>query len=221
MTDTLNALVEKFMAQQENSADNFEATLSLLIDELQNFVDRQKKLLNDNAAGNAAQINQAVVAFREIVDRHNAATKKTFDQIQNLLSDTVSLLESMERASLSLKTAADPVKQSTLQLTQNLTATSAQMKTLAEANAITRENLAVLSTRLNDLVKNYNGIANELERATKIITDSLDNYNAATSKQLTDALTKFDKSVNGAYSGLNEIVGDLTEALDDFNKKRR
>lgn len=194
LTDTLNAVVEKFKDQQATTADNFEAVLTLLIEELTNFTVTQKKLLSDNATGNTAQINEAVKAFREIVDRHNAATKKTFDQIQNLLSDNESLLEIMNDANLSFKTAADPVKQSTWQLTQNLTATSAQMKTLAEANQITRDNLAVLTTRLNDLVKNYTGIANELERSITIVTDR--------------------------YSGLNELAEALNAALDELKKRR-
>ena len=177
------------------------------------------KMLNGNANANAAQINAAVNAFREIVNRHNETTQKTFARIQTLLADTESLLEIMDKASLSFKQAADPVKQSTLQLTKNLTETSAQMKTLADANYTTRENLAALSTQLAAFVKNFNGIADQLERATTIITDSLDNYNAKTSKELSDALTKFSETVNGAYSGLNEIVNDLTEALDDFRKR--
>lgn len=177
------------------------------------------KMLNGNANANAAQINAAVNAFREIVNRHNETTQKTFARIQTLLADTESLLEIVDKASLSFKQAADPVKQSTLQLTKNLTETSAQMKTLADANYTTRENLAALSTQLATFVKNFNGIADQLERATKTITASLDNYNAKTSQELRDALTKFSETVNGAYSGLNEIVNDLTEALDDFRKR--
>lgn len=216
LTDTLNALVEKFKAQQENAADNFEVTLSLLIDELQNFVEQQKKILNDNATGNAAQINQAVVALRTIVDRHNAATKKTFDQIQNLLSETESLLESMDDASTSFKAAAEPVKQSTAQLAKNLVDNSAQMNTLAEANRITRDNLAALSTRLATFVQNFNGIANELERSITIVTDSLDNYNGKISDGLNNSLTAFDSTAHKAYSELNTIVEALNDAIEDF-----
>ena len=94
------------------------------------------------------------------------------------------------------------------------------MKTLADANQTTRENLAALSTQLAAFVKNFNGIADQLERATKTIVDSLDSYNNKTSRELNDALTKFDKTVTGAYSGLDEIVNDLTEVLDDFRKRR-
>ena len=108
----------------------------------------------------------------------------------------------------------------TAQLTRNLTETSAQMKTLATANQTTRENLAALSTRLATFVQNFNGIADQLERTTATITDSLDNYNGKMSVGLNEALNKFGSNVNDAYSGLNEIVGDLTEALNDLNRKR-
>ena len=220
LTDTLNEVVKNFKAQQDTAAVNFAAALHSLIDELKAFTEQQKEFLDDNAFDNAAQINTAVNAFREIVNRHNETMQKTFDQIQKLLAETESLLEIVDKASLSFKQAADPVKQSTLQLTQNLTATSAQMKTLADANQTTRENLAALSTQLAAFVKNFNGIADQLERATKTIVDSLDSYNNKTSQELSDALTKFDKTVTGAYSGLDEIVNDLTEALDDFRKRR-
>lgn len=57
------------------------------------------------------------------------------------------------------------------------------MKDLANANQTTRDNLAALSTRLDTFVKNFNGIADELERSTKIIFDSLDNYNVKAIKE--------------------------------------
>lgn len=209
LIEKLNYLVEKFKRHQETSAGNFEDVLRSLLE-----------YLKTNAGSNAAQINEAVKAFREIVNRHNETTQKTFGQIQQLLADTESLLGIMNDASLTFKNAADPVEQSTLQLTRNLTETSAQMKTLATANQTTRENLAALSTRLATFVQNFNGIADQLERATATITDSLDNYNGKMSVGLTEALNKFGSNVNDAYSGLNEIVGDLTEALDDLNRKR-
>lgn len=221
LTDTLNDVVEKFKAQQFDTAKDFEDALHSLIEEMKAFTEWQKKFLDDNADSNAAQINEAVRAFREIVNRHNETTQKTFGQIQQLLADTESLLGIMNDASLTFKNAAEPIKQSTLQLTRNLTETSAQMKILATANQTTRENLAALSTRLATFVQNFNGIADQLERATATITDSLDNYNGKMSVGLTEALNKFGSNVNDAYSGLNEIVGDLTEALDDLNRKRR
>ena len=210
LTDKLNQTATADATRRNADYEKFSSTLESLI-----------KTMNGNAAGNVAQINQAVKTFREIVDRHNDATKKTFDQIQTLLSDTESLLEIMNEASLSFKTAADPVKQSTQLLTKNLNATAAQMNRLAEANQTTSDNIAVLSTRLVTFVQNFKGIANELERATETITDSLDNYNAKTSTQLSKTLTDFATTVDNAYSGLNEIVNDLLEALNDFKNRGR
>ena len=216
LLDTLQKLRDALERGEANASEQRDADN----EKFSSMLERLIKLLNNTAAGNAAQINEAVKAFREIVDCHNAATKKTFDQIQNLLSDTESLLEIMNEASLSFKTAADPVKQSTLQLTQNLTATSAQMKTLAEANQITRENLAVLSTRLATFVQNYNGIANELERSITIVTDSLDNYNSVTNAGLKEKLAAFDKSMNDAFSYLQQSVDDLGEIVGYVKQKR-
>lgn len=124
-------------------------------------------------------------------------------------------------ASTSLKQAANPVKESTLQLSRNLTETSAQMKDLANANQTTSDNLASLSTRLDTFVKNFNGIADELERSTKIIHDSLDNYNIKTSKELSDALTKFGNTMAEALGGLDEAVSDFSDAVGYVKQRRR
>ena len=130
-------------------------------------------------------------------------------------------MQQVNSAGISLKQAAEPVKQSTLQLTKNLEATSAQMKTLAVANQTTRQNLFDLTARLADFVKNFNGLADELERSTEIITNSLDNYNYEMSAGLTDALTKFDSTVGNAAAHLKEIMEELNDALEDFKKNRR
>lgn len=95
------------------------------------------------------------------------------------------------------------------------------MKDLANANQTTRDNLAALSTRLADFVTKFNGIADELERATDIIGRSLDNYNVKTNAGLKEKLETFDKSMTQAFSYLNEVTEELNDALDDFKKIRR
>ena len=156
-----------------------------------------------------------------IVDNHNKTTQKTFTQIQNLLSETEKFLQLMEDASTSLKQAAEPVKQSTLLLTRNLTATSEQMKNLSDANQITRQNLIDLSAKIKNFMDNFDGIANEFERSAKIIRDSLENYNVKTNAGLKEKLEAFDKSMSQAFGYLNELTEDLNNAMDDFKKFRR
>lgn len=173
------------------------------------------------AENNAAQISEAVAAFREIIDAHNAATKKTFADIQTLLNESETYLQLMEDAENSLSQAAELVKQSTAQLTRNLFETAAQMNTLATANQTTRENLAALSERLATFMKNFNVIANEFERSTNIIRDSLDNYNGKISDGLTNALTQFDKSVNIAPGVLNELLEEFNDTVVGYVKQKR
>lgn len=127
----------------------------------------------------------------------------------------------MDEASTSLKQAAEPVHQSTLQLTKNLEATSAQMNTLANVNRITRDNLSDLSDKPRTFVNNFNGIASKFEESTEIIKRSLDNYNVKTSKELSDALTKFSNTMTKALSGLEESVGDFSEAVGYVKQKYR
>lgn len=221
LSKTLQEVADKINRQQTTAGNKFETLVANLIAQLNSFIDAQKKFFNNVANSNATEISRAVAAFREIVDRHNAATKKTFADIQTLLNESETYLQGVADAGNSLSQAAEPVKQSTAQLTRNLSETAAQMNTLSDANRTTRENLAALSERLATFTKNFNGIANELERSTTVITNSLDNYNGKISTGLTNALTQFDKTVSNALGGLNELIEDLKDALDDFNRKRR
>lgn len=201
--------------------ESFETLVKNLLADLKDFTERQKEFLDKVANTNTAQISEAVEAFREIVNRHNQTTQKTFAQVQKLLDETEKYLQLMDSASTSLKQAAEPVKESTRQLTNNLLETSAQMKNLSTANQQTRQNLFDLSARLRDFVTNFNGIANELERSTTIISDSLEHYNFEISKGLSDALTKFDLTVGKAALQLNEIMEELTGAIEDLRRNRR
>ncbi|MBR6711750.1 MAG: anti-phage defense ZorAB system ZorA [Selenomonadaceae bacterium] len=201
--------------------ESFETLVKNLLADLKDFTERQKEFLGRVANTNTAQISEAVEAFREIVNRHNQTTQKTFAQVQKLLDETEKYLQLMDDASTSLKQAAEPVKESTRQLANNLLETSAQMKNLSTANQQTRQNLFDLSARLREFVTNFNGIANELERSTTIISDSLEHYNFEMSKGLSDALTKFDSTVGKAALQLNEIMEELTDAIEDLRRNRR
>ena len=214
-------LVKNLLDKQRTSAENFETTVNSLVEDLKNFAQQQKDYLGKTADTNAMQISEAVKAFRAIVDNHNETAQRTFIQIQKLLSKTEDFLQNMEVASTSLKQAAEPVQQSTLQLTRNLEETSAQMKNLSAANQTTRQNLFDLTTHLSTFVSNFKGIADELERSTKIIHDSLDNYNVKTSASLKEKLEAFDNSMNQAFSYLNELVEELSGIVEDSKQIRR
>ena len=214
-------LVKNLLDKQRTSAENFETTVNSLLEDLKNFAQQQKDYLGKTADTNAMQISEAVKSFRAIVDNHNETAQRTFIQIQKLLSRTEDFLQNMEVASTSLKQAAEPVQQSTLQLTRNLEETSAQMKNLSAANQTTRQNLFDLTTHLSTFMSNFKGIADELERSTKIIYDSLDNYNVKTSAGLKEKLEAFDNSMNQAFSYLNELVEELSGIVEDSKQIRR
>lgn len=221
LTKTLQAVVDKFKEQQSGTLDGFTSLVTMLIDDLDKFNRRQQAFMDKLATSNAAQISDAVKAFSDIITRHNATTKETFDKVQKLLHETETYLEFMDDASTALKQAAEPVKQSTLQLTKNLAETAAQMNNLADANRSTRDNLSDLTARLRDFVTNFNGIANELDRSTKIISDSLENYNYKISTGLQDALTKFDASMGQALNDFNELVDEFSDMVGYVKQRRR
>ena len=221
LNKTLEDLAGKIKSQQEGTLGNFETLINKLISNLNEFTLKQQRFLDSTAKSNSTQISEAVKAFREIVDNHNATTKKTFAQVQNHLAETEKFLQSMGAASYSLKQAAEPVKQSTLQLTKNLSETSAQVSKLANANQQTRQNLLELSDKLKTFVNNFNGIANELETSSNVIKNSLENYNSKMNDGMTKNLNEFDKRISDAVGHLSVLVEDLSNALDDFNRKRR
>lgn len=221
LSKTLQEVADNTAAQQKNSAKNFESLVANLTADLKDFAQGQKEILGNVTSSNAEQISEALKAFNEIVNRHNDTTQKTFAQIQSLLSETERFLQQVNTAGTSLRQAAEPVRQSTLQLAQNLSDTSAQMNRLATANRSTNENLSLLTTRLNNFVSNFDGIAKELETSTKIISDSLEHYNYEMSKGLSDALTEFDKRLSDAVGHIQNLMEDLTDALEDLKRIRR
>ncbi len=221
LTETLQGVAKKIEEQQAGSLNNFDALIKNLIEKLDKFTDQQKEFLETVATSNAAQISQAVKNFREIVDAHNETTKKMFAQVQSQLEETETFLELMDDASNSLKEAAEPVKQSTQQLTKNLSETSTQLNNLATANKMTSETISDLSLELDTFMENFNGIASEFERSAKIIHESLDNYNVKTNAGLREKLEAFDKSLSNAFGYLNEITEELSNAIDDLKQIRR
>ena len=218
LSKTLKEVADNSKQQQKTSADNFDALIRNLIGKLEKFTEQQKEFLNNVATSNAAQISAAVKNFRAIVDAHNETTQKMFAQVQNQLGEAETFLELMDVASTSLKQAAEPVKQSTQQLTKNLSETSAQLNNLATANRTTRDNLFDLTIALKDFTDKFNGIAKELETSTNTIKNSLENYNSKMNDGMTKNLNDFDKRISDAVSYLRELVEDLS---DDLNKKRR
>ena len=206
---------EESTRQNREDRELFLTTLNGLIAELREFTNQQQRFMANLANSNAAQISEAVNAFKEIVNRHNDATRKTFADIKKLLDETELYLDNMNDA------AGSKAAESTAQLTKNLSETAAQMNNLSAANQMTRQNLVDLSSKLDTFVKNFNGIANELERSTKIINDSLGHYNYEMSEGLHKALSEFDSRMNKAVGYLQELLEGLTDAVEDLKKIRR
>jgi len=221
LSKTLQEVVDKFNEQQTGTLGNFESLVNKLLDDLDKFNRKQQEFLRNAANDNSSRISEAVNAFNDIVNRHNSTTKETFDKVQKILNETENYLELMDDASTTFKQAAEPVRQSTLQLTRNLNETSAQMNNLANANRITRENLSDLTAQLHTFVNNFKGIANELDHSTKIINDSLGNYNYRMSEGLRDALTKFDSNMGKALADFNELVDEFSDMVGYVKQRRR
>ena len=231
LTKALNAFMEKFKAQQDISEGKFESLVNKLLADLKDFTEQQKKFLDIATTANTNQISEAVKAFREIVDTHNQTTQDVFMRIQKLLAETEKFLSRVNDAGNSLTQAATPLKQSSDLLKMQLVTTTraaenfrneitAQMKNLTNENQITRENLSALTGQLATFVKNFNGIADELERSTKIISDSLENYNGKINDGLRDVLTKFDKSMTAAVGYLQSLTEGLIDAIENLKKLR-
>lgn len=231
LSQTLQSLAGKIKTQQEKSLGNFETHMDGLISSMKEFSDKQQSLLDTIARSNSAQILSAVSQFKEIIDRHNETIQKTFNQIRQLLADSKTFLQDVKNAGTSLKQAAEPVRQSSLQLSNHLDKTTraaekfrneitTQMNALGSVNLTTRKNIAELTDKLGTFVKNFNGIAGDLERSTNVIKNSLENYNYRMSEGLRDALNKFDENMNASVGNLEGIMEDLTEILSSIRGRK-
>ena len=214
LTNTLNEVAEKIKTNGELA--NRQAN-----EERENYK-KQTQAANEEflsmLSGLSKTLQEIVDKFNDIVNRHNSTTKETFDNVQKLLGETEKFLSRMDEASTALRQAAAPVYQSTVQLSKNLAETSTQMNNLANANRITRENIFYFTEKLRTFVENFDGIASELERSTKIINESLGNYNYRMREGLSDALTKFDDHMGKAVVMLHELLEELNDTLNEIRR---
>lgn len=214
----VQADTEKVAGQTQAANEEFLLTLAGLSKTLQEVVDK----FNEQQTGTLGNFELLVNKLLDDLDKFNRKQQEFLRNAANAnslrISEAVNAFNDIVNP---LKQAAEPVRQSTLQLTRNLAETSSQMNNLANANRITRENLSDLTAQLRTFVNNFNGIANELDRSTTIIKDSLENYNYRMSEGLRDALTKFDSNMGKALADFNELVDEFSNMVGYAKQSRR
>lgn len=208
--DNFNATVDSQRKLLETVTNNNVTQINGAITAFRNTVTEQKDLLTTVTNNNAAQINEAVGKFNATVDTN----KEILDQIQQMLQSSEKFLRAVNASGTALNQSADALLRANGQLLTKLPELTTQMSNLLKANQFTRENLNTLSTQVTTFVKNFNGIAEELERAVNLIRDALEHYNEVTNDGLQKKLDMFDKSMSAAVGYLKELVEELNDALE-------
>lgn len=134
--------------------------------------------------------------------------------MRQMLQSSEKFLLAVNTSGTALNNSADALLRANGQLLTKLPELTTQMNKLLKANEFTRENLNTLSTQVTTFVKNFNGIADELERAVNLIRDAIKGYNEVTNDGLQKKLDMFDKSITQAVSYLRELVEELNDALE-------
>lgn len=226
--------------QRESLKESIDA-ISTLTEKMKNYSERQEQMLNKSAAENARQIGTANNLLQSTISKHNATMEKSYTQMEKLLQSTENLLQNIKTATASLGQVAEPIQKSSSLLKETLKENeiatkrfldeiSIQINKLVTVNQRNENGIENLVSGLREYEKNierawqnyennFNCVGGELEKATNIITQRLQDYNNMMNNGMKQALEKFDRSVTDAVGLLNSAVEDLQDSVDSMRRK--
>lgn len=233
---------EDISKNQRESINESVTAVNALTEKLKNYSERQEQLLTKSVAESERQIKTTTNLLQSTLSRHNSTMEKSCRQMETFMQDTEKVLSNIKAATTSLGQAAAPIQQGVSLLRESLKANesatkkfldeiSAQINRLATANQKSEDNIETLVLELQEYEKNiqrawvnyennFNRVGGELERATNIITQRLQDYNNMMNNGMKQTLDKFDKSVTAAVGSLNTAVEDLQDTVDSLTRKR-
>ena len=249
-TEQQKNLLEQFAtnntSQIQAATDAFQTSVS---NHLQKTLDTSEQAtkavvikFSSIVAESTRQMETANNLLQSTLSRHNATMEKSCRQMETFMQDTEKVLSNIKAATTSLGQAAAPIQQGVSLLRESLkeneTATkkfldeiSAQINRLATASRISENNIETLVLELQEYEKNiqrawvnyennFNRVGGELERATNIITQRLQDYNNMMNNGMKQTVEKFDKTFTDAVGLLNSAVEDLQDSVDSLTRKR-
>lgn len=227
-------------SQRESLKESIDA-IGALTEKMKSYSERQEQMLNKSVAENARKIESANNLFQSTLSKHNTTMEKSYTQMEKLLQATENLLQNIKTATASLGQAAAPLQQGVLQLRESLKENeiatrkfhdeiSIQINKLVTANQKSEDSIEELVLGLEEYEKNierawvnyennFNRVGGELEKATNIITQRLQDYNNMMNNGMKQTLEKFDRSVTDAVGLLNSAVEDLQDSVDSIRRK--
>ena len=233
---------EDISKNQRESINESVSAVTALTEKLKNYSERQEQLLTKSVAESTRQMETANNLLQSTLSRHNATMEKSCRQMETFMQDTEKVLSNIKAATTSLGQAAAPIQQGVSLLRESLkeneTATrkfldeiSVQINKLATANQKSEDNIETLVLELQEYEKNiqrawvnyennFNRVGGELERATNIITQRLQDYNNMMNNGMKQTVEKFDKTFTDAVGLLNSAVEDLQDTVDSLTRKR-
>lgn len=226
--------------QRKSIEENVE-TINSLTDNMKIFAERQEQILTKSVAESANQIESANNLFRSTLSKHNESMEKSYRQMETFMGNTENVLLRIKTATASLGQTAIPLQQSITLLKECLKDNeaaaerfryeiSAQIDKLAKSNQKSKDSIENLVEGLQEYEKNierawleyknnFDRIGGEIEKATNIITERLNNYNNMMNNGMKETLQDFDNSVSNAVGLLQSAVEELQESVDSFTKK--
>ena len=233
---------EDISKSQRESINESVTAVNTLTEKLKNYSERQEQLLTKSVAESTRQMETANNLLQSTLSRHNETMEKSCRQMETFMQDTEKVLSNIKAATTSLGQAAAPIQQGVSLLRESLKANesatkkfldeiSAQINKLATANQKSEDNIETLVLELQEYEKNiarawvnyennFNRVGGELERATNIITQRLQDYNNMMNNGMKQTVEKFDKTFTDAVGLLNSAVEDLQDTVDSLARKR-
>lgn len=215
---------------------------SLLIIKKMNEIGKESQENIQVHAKEAKQAMQETVSFlQNALDAHNASMETARSRIEEICMTMSILIQEMKDSGNTFKNAAEPVEAATKELQETLHKTTKEAKTLhenvdkqlqqlIEHGKQNESSLQHLKEELELAQKtsadawvryknNFENVGGELERATKVISENLANYNDTMSRNMQNQFSDFSTQVDHAVGQLKSAIDGLGELIDDLTGK--
>ncbi|MBR2216066.1 MAG: anti-phage defense ZorAB system ZorA [Selenomonadaceae bacterium] len=212
------------------------------VNALKNMKELSSSVQQDTASS-LERLDGVIQSCQDMIDNHNAAMKKIYDEVKFFAEETQNTLQHISTVSATLNDVAKPIQEATAGLKTQLdimhretsvlhSQIGQQIAELTKANGETTTNIARLLTGVKEqgnaiaqawanYQRNFDRVGGELEKATDIITDRLQKYNEMMSEGMKGSLSAFDKSVSQATNALTKIADELGETAETLAKGNR
>lgn len=182
-----------------------------------------------------------ITSLRTALDGNNKAMETAQSRINQICMTMSILIQEMKDSGNTFKDAAKPVEAATKELQETLHKTTKEAKTLhenvdkqlqqlIEHGKQNESNLQHLTEELELAQKtsadawtryknNFENVGGELERATKVISENLANYNDTMSRNMQNQFSDFSTQVDHAVGQLKSAIDGLGELIDDLTGK--